>query len=223
MAQLLSDRHSTNLHRNIVKRHIRLARQFKGAEELVVAIEPFCNELAAKAAAAASAAEETDCKRDLLALADSSLDDKVRDLGEACKKYDRDHPGIPVSALLFPDGISPFIYAPVETEPTLVEKLILGIESLGAGHPLSEHTAPLREAIAASKSAISGLNDAIIAQKMAEAIESIAKVNLTRQYEQNIYAASSKFGKTFANRLFPAISSPSKAANDDREAPVAPN
>ena len=50
MAQLLYERHSTNVHLNFVKRHIRLARQFKGAEELVTAIEPFYNELAAKVA-----------------------------------------------------------------------------------------------------------------------------------------------------------------------------
>lgn len=56
---------------------------------------------------------------------------------------------------------------------------------------------------------------------MAEALESIAKVNLTRQYEQNIYAASSKFGKSFANRLFPAISSPLKNGNGG-ETPASP-
>lgn len=205
MAQLLYERHSTNVHLNIVKRHIRLARQFKGAEELVTAIEPYCNELAAKAANSISASEETECKRDLLALADISLDDKVRDLGEACKKYDRDHPGIPVSALLFPEGISPFIYAPIETEPTLVEKLILGLQSLGEGHPLTEHIGALQDAINNSKTAINELKGAITTEKMAEALEAIAKVNLTRQYEQNIYMASSKFGKSFANRLFPQI------------------
>ena len=50
MAQFLYERHSTNVHLNIVKRHIRLARQIKGAEDLVTAIEPLYNELAAKAA-----------------------------------------------------------------------------------------------------------------------------------------------------------------------------
>jgi len=218
MAQLLYERHSTNVHLNIVKRHIRLARQFKGAEELVIAIEPFYNELAAKAANTISTTEETECKRDLLALADVSLDDKVRDLNEACKKYDRDHPGIPVSALLFPEGTSPYIYAPVETEPTLVEKLILGIQSLGEGHPLAEHIGTLRDAIDKSKTAISELKTAITAEKMAEALEAIAKVNLTRQYEQNIYTASSKFGKTFANRLFPAIKVNVKSESDDEPA-----
>ena len=211
MAQLLYERHSTNVHLNIVKRHIRLARQFKGAEELVIAIEPFYNELAAKAANTISATEETECKRDSLALADISLDDKVRDLNEACKKYDRDHPGIPVSALLFPEGTSAFIYAPVETEPTLVEKLILSIQSLGEGHPLAEHIGTLQEAIDKSKTTISELKTAITAEKMAEALEAIAKVNLTRQYEQNIYTASSKFGKAFANRLFPQIFTATKS------------
>jgi len=218
MAQLLYERHSTNVHLNIVKRHIRLARQFKGAEELVIAIEPFYNELAIKAANTSTATEETECKRDFLALADVSLDDKVRDLNEGCKKYDRDHPGIPVTALLFPEGTSPFIYAPVETEPTLVEKLILGIQSLGEGHPLAEHIGTLQDAIVNSKTAISELKAAITEEKMAEALEAIAKVNLTRQYEQNIYAASSKFGKAFANRLFPAIKTPGKGDNNDEPA-----
>ena len=210
MAQLLYERHSTNVHLNIVKRHIRLARQFKGAEMLVTAIEPFYNELAAKAANTVSAAEETEYKRDLLAFTDVSLDDKVRDLNEACKKYDRDHPGIPVTTLLFPDGISPVIYSPVESEPGLVEQLIAGIRSLG-DHPLAGYVAPLQEAVDKSKAAIDELKAAITAEKMAEALEAIAKVNLTRQYEQNIYAASSKFGKAFANRLFPQIFTPTKS------------
>lgn len=218
MAQQLYERHSTNVHLSIVKRHIRLARQIKGAEELVIVIEPFYNELAAKATDTLNATEETEHKRDLLAFTDVSLDDKVRDLHEASKKYDRDHPGIPVTTLLFPEGTSPFIYAPVETEPTLVEKLILSIQSLGGGHPLAEHIGALQVAVDNCKSAIDELKAAITAEKMAEALEAIAKVNLTRQYEQNIYAASSKFGKAFANRLFPAIKPTGKGEPDDETA-----
>jgi hypothetical protein len=222
MAQLLYERHSTTVHLNIVKRHIRLARQFKGAEDLVTAIEPSYNELAAKAANTTSVTGETEFKRDLLAFTDVSLDDKVRNLNEACKKYDRDHPGIPVASLLFPDGISPIIYAPVQSEPTLVEKLILGIRSLGEGHPLAEHLVPLQEGVDKSKTAISELKSAITAEKMAEALEAIAKVNLTRQYEQNIYAASSKFGKAYANRLFPPIYTNNNGGNNDETPNPAP-
>lgn len=218
MAQLLYERHSTNVHLNIGKRHIRLARQIKGAEELVTAIEPLYNDLAAKATTTATASDETECKRDLLIFADSMLDDKVRDLNESCKKYDRDHPGIPVTSKLFPEGISQVIYAPVETEPTLVEKLILGIQSLGEGHPLAEQIDELQAAVDSCKAAIAELQAAITAEKMAEAAEAIAKVNLTRQYEQNIYAAGSKFGKAFANRLFPQIKVNGKSEPDDETA-----
>lgn len=216
MAQLLYERHSTNVHLNIVKRHIRLARQFKGAEALVTAIEPFYNELAAKAANTTDATDETECKRDLLAFTDVSLDDKVRDLYEACKKYDRDHPGIPVTTLLFPDGISTVIYAPLETEPTLIEKLILGLQSLGGEHPLFAHIPILQDTLIHINQAISELKAAITSEKMAEGLEAIAKMNLTRQYEQNIYAAGSKFGKAFANRLFPAINIAPKVEKEEK-------
>jgi len=53
---------------------------------------------------------------------------------------------------------------------------------------------------------------------MAEALETIAKVSLMRQYEQKIYMASSKFGKAFANRLFPAIKVNGKSEPDDETA-----
>jgi len=210
MAQLLNDRNSTKVHLNTTKRHIRLARQIKGAEELATAIEPWYTDLAARAVNSNLAKEECEHKRDILALKDALLDDKVRDLNEACKKQDRDNPGLSVTTLLFPNGISPIIYAPVESEPTEVGKLIIGIQNLGAGSPLATYIEPLQAAIDAVKAAIAELYAAIEAEKTAGAFEAIAKVKLTRQYEQNFYAAGSKFGKAFAGRLFPAIYTPPK-------------
>jgi hypothetical protein len=215
MAQLLNDRNSTKVHLNTTKRHIRLARQIKGAEELATAIEPWYTDLAAKAVNSNLAKEECEHKRDLLALKDALLDDKVRDLYEACKKHDRDNPGISVTTLLFPGGVSPVIYAPVESEPTEVSKLIIGIQNLGRGHALAAQVEFLQAAIDAVKAAIAELYTAIEAQKTAEAFEAIAKVKLTRQYEQNFYAAGSKFGKAFAGRLFPAIYSPPKGGTGE--------
>jgi len=216
MAQLLYDRHSVNVHLNTVKRHIRLARQINGAETLAASIEPFYTDLAAKAVNSDLAKEECEHKRDLLALKDALLDDKVRDLNEACKKYDRDNPGISVTTLLFPGGISPVIFAPVESEPTEVSKLIIGIQNLGRGHVLAAQVEFLQAAIDAVKAAIAELYTAIEAEKTAEAIEAIAKVKLTRQYEQNFYAAGAKFGKAFAGRLFPAIRAASKKVDEEQ-------
>jgi len=112
------------------------------------------------------------------------------------------------------EGTSPIIYAPIEDAPAVVEKLILKIQNLGEGHPLAEQIASLQTAIDESKAAIEALHVAIAAQKTADALTNIAKVNLTRQYEQNIYAASSKFGKVFANRLFPTINKTAKNGNN---------
>lgn len=205
MAQFLYERHSFNVHLRIVKRHIRLGRQVKGAQELVAAIEPFYTDLVQKTANASSLSEETEFKRDSLSFVDANLDDKVRDLSEACKKYDRDHPGMVVSPVLFPAGTSPIVYAPIESEPSVVEKLILAVQNLGEGHPLAEHIPLLQTAIDEAKAAIEELHTAIAAEKTADALASISKLNLTRQYAQNIHAASAKFGKEYANRLFPPI------------------
>jgi hypothetical protein len=215
MAQLLYERHSAKVHLNTVKRHIRLARQINGADDLATTIEPWYTDLAAKAVNSNLAKEECEHKRDLLALKDALLDDKVRDLFEAAKKYDRDNPGIPVATLLFPGGVSPVIYAPVESEPTLVAKIIIAIQDLGEAHPLASNIEPLQTAIYAVKAAIAELYTAIEAEKTAEASEAIAKIKLTRQYEQNFYAAGSKFGKAFAGRLFPVIRAVSKNVEEE--------
>ena len=214
MAQFLSEKHSINVHLSIVKRHIRLTRHIKGAEDLGSAIEPVYTELVTKSASAATVAEDSEFNRDLVSYKDTLLDDRVRDVNDAAKKYDRDHPGLAITTLLFPEGTSPIIYAPIEDAPAVVEKLILKIQNLGEGHPLAEQIAPLQAAIDESKAAIEALHIAIAAQKTADALTNIAKANLTRQYGQNIYAAGSKFGKVFANRLFPPINKSSKGGTN---------
>lgn len=215
MAQLLYERHSTNVHLNAAKRHIRLARQIKGAEEFANAIEPAYNELLAKVAASKLVTEECESKRDLLILKDSLLDDKVRDVMEACKKYDRDNPGTAITSMLFPGGLGSVIYAPTQSEPTLVDKIIIGIQSLGDGHALNTFISPLQNALNECTTVITELHEAIVAEKTADAFEDIAKLNLTRQYEQNIHSASLKFGKQFINRLFPVIQAVKKLDNPE--------
>jgi hypothetical protein len=215
MAQFLSEKHSINVHLSIVKRHIRLTRHIKGAEDLGSAIEPVYTELVTKSANAATVAEDTEFKRDLASYKDTLLGDRVRDVNDVAKKYDRDHPGLGITTLLFPEGTSPIIYAPIVDAPAVVEKLILKIKNLGEDYPLAEQIAPLQMAIDESKAALEALNIAIAAQKTADTLTNIAKANLTRQYEKNIYAAGSKFGKVFANRLFPPINKTTKRGNNN--------
>lgn len=218
MAQFLYERHSFNVHLRTVKRHIRLCRQVKGAQELVSAIEPFYTDLVQKNTQATLLSEETEFKRDSLLFFDANLDDKVRDVFEASKKYDRDNPGLKVSPTLFPAGTSPIVYAPVEAEPSVVATLIKSIQNLGEGHTLAEHIPVLQAAIDEVNAAIEELHAAIKAEKAAEADAIISKGNLTRQYSQNILNASLKFGKEYANRLFPPINQAAKVENEGENA-----
>jgi hypothetical protein len=73
MAQFLSEKHSINVHLSIVKRHIRLTRHIKGAEDLGSAIEPVYTELVTKSANAATVAEDTEFKRDMVSYKDTLL------------------------------------------------------------------------------------------------------------------------------------------------------
>ncbi|MFA9388752.1 MAG: hypothetical protein ACERKD_03040 [Prolixibacteraceae bacterium] len=217
MAQLLYERQSSKLVLNTVKRHRRLSRQTKGAEEYANTIESGYNALTEKVKATEQAAENYENMYDQMVLTDAQLDDKVRDLAEASKKYDRDHPGELTGSLLFPNGATPIMYVSYNDEPALVDQLILKINVLGAEHALAVHIEPLQTAVDASKAAISALNNSIEAKKMAEALEQIAKINLIRQYAQNIYAAYGRFGKPFTKRLFPRITIPSKATEDSED------
>lgn len=103
----------------------------------------------------------------------------------------------------------------MEEEPEAINSLIKRVESLGADHPVATHAAFLQTAVASSKKVIADYKAAIDALKSAEALEDIAKTNLIRQYELNYYEALKKFGKVYANRLFPAITQPSTNDGDE--------
>lgn len=102
-----------------------------------------CNELTEKAAATTLATENCEIKRDLVILMDSILDNKLRDVSEGGKKYERDNPGTDLTTLLILNGLSSMIYAPLASEPTEVDKIVLALLSLGSDHPMTAHISPL--------------------------------------------------------------------------------
>lgn len=212
MAQRLTENHSNKVHKTTVKRHIRLNRQVKGADVFAAAIEPAYNAFIEAGKTCEEMEENTGFKRDTAILKDSMLDDQVRNAYDACQRYDRDNPGRPTTPLVFPKPPSTLIYASLETEPKEVTDLVARIKALGETHPLANQIAPLEQAVAECKAALSELTDAITDEGTAKTTLIIAKMNLRRQYEQNIYNAASTFGKEYSERLFPAIAKPSKKA-----------
>jgi hypothetical protein len=216
MAQLLFDRDSTNTHLNITKRHTRLCRQVPGAEDLITAIQPPYDALIEKQKATNQAKENREMAYDDVMFNDTILDDRVRSAFERCKQYDRDNPGRPLLLLVFPDGkYSGIVKTAFTKEPDVVANLVARIKSLGDDHELNDLVAYLEEGITQCRDALNAYHDSIKKQKEAEALEDIAKSNLNRQYEFNYLDAVKKFGKSFANRLFPVIHSSSRNRVDE--------
>ena len=218
MAQLLYDRHSTKIHLSIVRRHKRLCRQIPGAEALITAIDPFHNDLLEKQSATWEAEENKEGAYDDVQFHDRNLDDRVRSVYEKGKQYGRENPGRPVLKLIFPDGkFSGITNAPLREEPDEVAQLVTRIEALGADHELHAHVAYLNEGIEKCRQALEAYYEAIKQQKLKEAAEEISKSNLGRQYEFNYLDAVKKFGRNFANRLFPVINNSTRRKIDDND------
>ena len=218
MAQFLKDRHSSNVHQNIVRRCMRLCRQVKNAEEFAIMLEPLYNEFLQKRLNREKAEETREDLYDTKILKDTFLDDRLRDLYEDCKKYERNHPGSNIAALLFPDGLTAIVRSPLDLEPENVQRLILKIKELGSGHEFASHIPVLQAATEDSKVAIAAHAGAVNNFKTAQTLVTIAKSNLNQKYEKVIYAANSKFGKTYADRLFPSIQPSNKKGKPGSEA-----
>ncbi len=173
-----------------------------------------------KQTATSVAEENKEAAYDDVQFNDRNLDDRVRSAFEKCKQYDRDNPGRPILNQIFPDGKFPgIVNAPLRDEPDEVAKLITRIEALGAKHELNELVAYLNEGIEKCRQALNTYYEAIKTQKSKEADEEIFKSNLSRQYEFNCLDAVKKFGKNFANRLFPIINNSTRERlnNNDEE------
>jgi hypothetical protein len=218
MAQLLYERHSTAIHLNVAKRHMRLCKQFNGTENLVSSIEPVFEALQKKEAATVQATFEKEAATDFAGLNDNNLDDKIKTCFERCKQYDRENPGRPVLLVVFPDNKHTTITrASLDSEPDMAEQMVARLESLGATHPLNELAAGLKESISKCREALTAYNERIRLLKVAEADEKIAKSNLRKQYEFNYYDSVKLFGKIFAERLFPPINGASKKKSNGED------
>ena len=206
MARMLQDRDSTDSHLNTTRRHVRLCKQIKGAETLAEAIQPAYQQLQQKQADTQAKAEARQEAYDDLLLSDTDLDNAVRTTFEKCKQFDRENPGLPVLAQIFPDQTySSIINIPREQEPDVVEKLAIRLENMGETHSLFPVAAELRARITTSRNTITAFHTAVREQKMAEAEEEIAQAALRQQYEINYLEARKLFGRQTAERLFPRL------------------
>jgi hypothetical protein len=204
---MLSDRESSERHLDSTRRHIRLCKQVKGAEQLAANIEPAYRDLLQKQAATRAKLEAREDAHDDAVLRDGELDDAVRTAFERTKQFDRENPGAQLLLKIFPQGrFSDITRTERAKEPDVVEEVAMRIASLGENHPLNPIAADLRAKIEAARASNAAFLEAIRNQKLAEAEEEIAQANLRRQYEFNYLDARKTLGRAVAERLFPQIS-----------------
>ena len=217
---MLADRDSTDLHLNLARRHMRLARRYKQTA-LVTAISTAIDALKAKQ----DIAEEKDLERqgayDDVYAADGDLDDGIRNLFSAAETFDRENIGAGTVVKLFPDGgFGSIIDEPLAQEPATADALATKVTSLGAAHSLFPHAAKLTALAQGVRDALTALEGAVRASKMAEAEEEIAQAALRKQYEGNYLTGRGAVGRTIAERLFPKANR--GQSEDPAPAPVAP-
>lgn len=215
MATLLNDNMSSETHLSKGNRHVRLCKRIQGAEQLIANIQPAIDDLKAKAAKTSEQKDLREAAQDDVMYNDALLDDAVRNVSDETKLFDRKNSGRLVYTLLFPDGkYSDIVRASLSKELNLAEQLAKRIENLGAEHKLNSLLSPLNTAIEGLRSSRSKLDAQETKVKMASAVEESAQAELRKQYEFNFHDAAKLFGKKYADRLFPKVSSSSKKAED---------
>jgi hypothetical protein len=211
---MLSERDSTALHLNAARRHVRLLRRSR-RDEMIAGIDPLIADLQRKQQLSDERALDTQAAYDAVVASDAELDDAVRNLHDAGKQHDRSHPTSPALPDLFPSGgFGTLIDLPLKEEPDNVDALAKKVESLGPDHGLAPHAAQLRAGAQAVRDALNLHNEAIRAQKSAEAEEDIAKSALRRKYEANYLDGRKLWGRVFVERLFPDLRSAKRPSSD---------
>lgn len=211
MATMITDRMSTELHLHYGKRHVRLAKQTKGAEELVQAMFSPMSALSVKHEAKQKCADDRMANYDDMILYNAFLSDVIRNISDSAKQYDRNNPGRSIYTSLFPDGKTMSITsASLLKTPDMAEQVLQRLKKLGAEHPLFAYADPLSESITRVRSGFKTYQKSITNEKTAIAEEELAQADMRKQYEFNYLDAVKLFGKVFANRLFPKMSSRKK-------------
>ncbi len=211
MAKLLRDKMSSEAHISGGERHVRLCQQTKGAESLVLNIQPKIDNLQHKVNFRIGKVKARFSAYDNIVLKDGTLDDSIKNLADSAKQYDRNNPGRPVFNQMFPDGPpSSITDASFAKEIEKAESLLVRLKSLPDGHSLLSLDAVLTSAIEASRQAMLDHQGAVSEEKAAIAEEELAQATLREHYEFNFLDAIKLFGKAYANRLFPKLSSKKK-------------
>ena len=159
---------------------------------------------------------------DAAVLADTQLDDAVRDAFHACRKYDCSFEGVPVMEKVFPGAVfTPIVQASREQELERVTRVIARLSSLATeGGTLAGIAAELDEALKRSAEAQETLEKSILEESRFTALEKLGKKEYVEKYGAVYHKACGELGRAKANKLFPGMRLKRKRMPENQAAPA---
>ena len=223
MARLLYVRNSVAFVLGAVRRHMRLSRKATGGETFYAAIAPSRDALTFKKEQYEKAAEITEDAADDIVLAKGELGNCIRDVFDACKKFERGSGNGSILNRVFPDGtFSEMVNSTHQKIHKEAKDMVTRILSLGSRHEINPFALLLNEKIAALDAVIATHTASEQIEQTASAEMEIAKANLVKLYEDNYLDARRKLGRVAAEKIFPALTNKPKPKNDG-DTPPKPN
>lgn len=211
MASLLLIGDSLPRHLEITRRHLRKCSKTPGAASFAERIKPIYDNLKSIQSKLTLGQEEIQDGYDDIDLADTLLDDTVRDLFDLVTISDRRASGLPLLPQVFPAGKFGYIVdSPLASEIDEVKKTIDRLTEADTEGKFAEYVEKLTAGINAVEESIDALKAKIESQKSLKSEAEVIKSNLRWQYELNYLDARKQMGRKRAELLFPKKSNGQK-------------
>jgi hypothetical protein len=219
MASLLLSGDSLPRHLEITRRHMRKCSKTNGAAPFGERIKPLYDKLKAIYGKLETAQEEIQDGYDDIELADTLLDDTVRDLFDLITISDRRNTGMPLLPKVFPEGKFGYVVdSPLATEIDEVKKIIDRLNEADTENKFDrvcnkanrEHDR--RRAVHRTHS-----KTKMDSYKSVKSEAEIIKSDLRWQYEVNYLDARKQMGRKRAELLFPKKNNSTKNIVEESE------
>jgi hypothetical protein len=143
------------------------------------------------------------------------VNDRLRDLKDAARIYDRSHIDAPATPILFEDENLSDLEKRGFDEIVKIEPIPVRIERLGSEHVLYSHKAIIENAISAVRTALDEHEISLKEYQQSWASERIAREDFCKAFNDLILDSTKKFGRKITDRIFSVNDKPKKKDEPD--------
>jgi len=195
------------VHRAAV-RHVRLTKRTGNQDAIAIAerIVPFAANLKERIGSVEGAREALGDGFDDWDQEDRAQDRTIGSIGRKAVDWDATHPGAPTLPLLFADqSPSDVTRTPRERQPDVAAQIVVRGATLPSDHPSKALLPTLSEQIDASRARHTAFRDAEKKYAEAVALAEVAKIDVIRQFRDNVIDMVRKVGPEISERCFPTL------------------